>query len=1178
MAKKRKPESTLTQFFKMLKTRIEPSEVGDALRRGAVEEIKSLRYRPGMPFLLTVINSLYESARATAEAETSQDSAAIFSKLCRELDQIAPPEIALALKEIGIDHEPTRLVLASILKTMGRTKAFEKPQPPDLQEILTLVLTERQTSFWRHNQLMTAFDRLRRDAAFESQHFQTAMGKQSVVAKAEHARILQEARALNDFARTLPDLWKAALKQYRVEEDEETQVAIEAQYLEKVTERYGHLRVLGIDGGRKDALKIDTAFVSLAIERRDGRRDSGSETFSVEQALNTHDKALIVGAPGSGKSSLLQWEAVQCSTRPMLPGGEPNRRFGMIPFFLPCRSFKGIAFPEIQDWVGISAPITGYETSDIEKWVNSVLDNGRAIVIVDGLDEMSDDLRPAFWTRFHETIGSHPLSVFRLSARPSIEDVADNGRAPWTELDPIHRFVVQPLTLGKIDELIDRWHKALVDSHAHPDDRRKVGREIHGYPERLKGKLRRHDFRDILGLVDTPLLCAALCVINRRTEEAVTNKKRDFYLEICRALLHKRDADRPLIQKDKRYDALGFEEAFGLHAFVAYKMISAPEYGTKGKPYLIEASKAEVCDWLGECHADVIRNREILNVFDSESMLDYLLVRRCLMREPSEGRIDFNHRHLQEYLAASYMLSPNKRGEPKELKQLVSRADEGLWRDTIRLAGGGKDRSDADCLKLFWTLKERGEADPPSRNASMLAIANLAHLDAKQANLTEDVLELIRVAELTPPRTLDEAQDLAAAGDPIIPILEPLLERKENPEERRLTILTLLYLGTPEAFTALNGAFANDPAELIDCLRDTPNINALELPCVLDCVRTTGEIPFVARPYVYDLTPIEALLSLSSLNLRHCANLSDLEPLAKLTSLRRVDLSYCPTHLDVAPLKELASLEVLEWVDRPEAEILSPTVPPADPKPGDVYYHPIAGFSASPTSSLLHIPMVWVDGGTFRRGEKDPSDKKPYEVTLSGFWMAKYATTQAQWEAVMGENPSHFKGANNPVGQVSWDEAVKFCETLSQGISSLQSPASCLRFALPTEAQWEYACRAGSEAAYCFGDSEDELDDFAWYDKNSENTSHPVGMKKPNDWGLYDLHGNVWEWCRDWYGDYPGGAVVDPSGPATGASRVCRGGSWGNLPGFLRSASRLWSSPDGRYVGLGFRVVVGSRP
>jgi len=196
------------------------------------------------------------------------------------------------------------------------------------------------------------------------------------------------------------------------------------------------------------------------------------------------------------------------------------------------------------------------------------------------------------------------------------------------------------------------------------------------------------------------------------------------------------------------------------------------------------------------------------------------------------------------------------------------------------------------------------------------------------------------------------------------------------------------------------------------------------------------------------------------------------------------------------------------------------------------------------------------------------SDEKPvHKVTLSGFYIGKYSVTQAQWEKVMGNNPSKFKkGGGYPVENISWDDTKKFIRKLGE-LNKEQH-----LFRLPTEAQWEYAARScGKKEIYA---GSDYIDDVAWYDANSENSTHPVGKLKPNGLGLYDMSGNVWEWCEDWFGGYSKGHVTDPTGPSTGSSRVRRGGSWFNLARYCRSAGRGIGTPGDRPYTLGLRLAL----
>ncbi|HPM81032.1 MAG TPA: SUMF1/EgtB/PvdO family nonheme iron enzyme [Candidatus Anammoximicrobium sp.] len=234
-------------------------------------------------------------------------------------------------------------------------------------------------------------------------------------------------------------------------------------------------------------------------------------------------------------------------------------------------------------------------------------------------------------------------------------------------------------------------------------------------------------------------------------------------------------------------------------------------------------------------------------------------------------------------------------------------------------------------------------------------------------------------------------------------------------------------------------------------------------------------------------------------------------------------------------------------------------------------------------TNSVKMKLVLIPPGEFQMGSPDSdtdagSDEKPqHRVRITKpFYLGVYEVTQAEYQQVMGANPSHFKesGETAPVEKVSWDEAVEFCRKLS-ALAAEQAAGRVYR--LPTEAEWEYACRAGTETRYCIGDGEGELGEHAWYSGNSGSKSHRVGEKKPNAWGVYDMHGNVWEWCADyWDGTYDASAVDDPCGPTAGSLRVFRGGSWFDDPGRCRSAFRDRDSPEDRYGTIGFREAFSS--
>ena len=222
----------------------------------------------------------------------------------------------------------------------------------------------------------------------------------------------------------------------------------------------------------------------------------------------------------------------------------------------------------------------------------------------------------------------------------------------------------------------------------------------------------------------------------------------------------------------------------------------------------------------------------------------------------------------------------------------------------------------------------------------------------------------------------------------------------------------------------------------------------------------------------------------------------------------------------------------------------------------------------------LGLELMWIEAGTFQfSGEYGA---KKVRCTLSqGFWLGKYAVTQGEYKRITGEKPSRFNGSDRlPVESVDWDDAMAYCEALNR--KYVEQLPSGYRFSLPTEAQWEYACRAGTNTDYSFGDAENQLGHYGWYDGNSGDKTHPVGEKRPNPWGLYDMHGNVLEWCLDWYEDLPAGSVTDWLGPATGSDRVHRGGYFAARAEDCRSGRRGGSFPDFGIHTMGFRLALSS--
>ncbi|GHT29260.1 hypothetical protein AGMMS49574_05540 [Bacteroidia bacterium] len=288
--------------------------------------------------------------------------------------------------------------------------------------------------------------------------------------------------------------------------------------------------------------------------------------------------------------------------------------------------------------------------------------------------------------------------------------------------------------------------------------------------------------------------------------------------------------------------------------------------------------------------------------------------------------------------------------------------------------------------------------------------------------------------------------------------------------------------------------------------------------------------------------------------------------------------------------EEVLYVDVEETKRIPTSGSAPRSIIPPKPKPKQFPWKPIVAIVSIAAAAFLlffllganssgikgpeaAIEMVYVQGGTFSMGCSGEQgsdcyyDEKPlHSVTVSNFNIGKYEVTQAQWKQIMGSNPSVFKGDNLPVENVSWEDVQEF-------ISKLNA-ATGKRYRLPTEAEWEYAARGGNRSQgykYC---GSNNLNNVAWYWDNSSNKTHPVGAKSPNELGIYDMNGNVYEWCSDWYGNYNSSSQTNPTGPSTGSYRVLRGGSWDDYAEDCRVSDRLNFAPGYRGDDVGFRLVL----
>ncbi|MCX5769051.1 MAG: SUMF1/EgtB/PvdO family nonheme iron enzyme [Candidatus Hydrogenedentes bacterium] len=1174
----------------------------------------------GLKFVLTFLSELQDACRKISSEERLEFISGVRRERLRNIEK--------HLEGLGVDLERTRMLLAGTIKAVDDLEAFNKGHEVGTHALLNALIDVQTVSRREKRQILLGLRELR--GTIESRK------------EATHEILAR----LDD----LPTLLRGQLRSARDSE----QADFERSYLDEIERTYGYLDLLGIPiFEEQDPLPIDAAFVSLAID--EGRGAAGGQ--AAERMLADHDEMVIIGNAGAGKSTLMQWEAVQCTKGEKLSCESPNPWYGCIPFVLPLRNLNpSEAFPPRNRWVTLSTRNWERAQENHGAWLNRVLDDGRALLILDGLDELAREKRKAFWRELRKCVSDRDI-IYRVVSRP-IHRPGENDDE-WRPPVDASVVTVLPLTPENVDLLIDRWHEATIAAEGNAETRPALRMKLQRYAGELKNKLRQSAFRRIRELSETPLLCAAICLINRHNKQRLPKKRHHFYRDFCEALMQLRDAEKG-VRTGTIYDDLDLEDLVRMHAHVAFKMTTsgAGTPSSKGRGYFVEASKENVLIWLKSCIND-IKRQAIREQATASDLLIHLL-ERGLLRTSSKDKIGFYHPALQEYLAATAIPLEG------ELDFLIRQVEDDRWHDIIVLSAGGFFAGADFGNDLIAKLLDRAESSEVHskllRVCHSLAVACLETACAPNAKIRD--MALAGLGKIVPPRSYAQAREVAAAGDAVVPLLEyerwKGLRQREKDQILAFCGLTLMLIGSDAATEALGRGYGFD--NILDTLVRAPGMNVLELPPVLDVVMDLGTVPEFAREHVRDLQPLENLPRLEALDLadcdkltnllplahltclksltlegcrkvddltplRHltglrqlklaeCSNITDLRPLTNLTGLEFLDLSFCKGIKDVSPLHNLSHLRTLKLRCCPALENLSPLENLRDLEELDIAYcesisnfgtltglsqvriliapgcdatrecggsigsgsSRISGSDYVEMGGRVPIKMVWVKGGEFEMGSPDTDrdrydDEGPiHKVKLEeGFWMGATPVTQEQYESVMGMNPSNFVGAQKPVEGVSWFDANEFCRRLSE--------RSGVTYSLPTEAQWEFACRAGSQCRFSFGSANRCLGSYAWFSENSRNGTHPVGSKRPNASGLYDMHGNVWEWCQDvWHHEYDCSSVDNAARALTSRSyRVTRGGSWGSGPSSCRSAVRGSDLPTYSSCYLGFRVCSSSR-
>jgi Leucine-rich repeat (LRR) protein len=700
-------------------------------------------------------------------------------------------------------------------------------------------------------------------------------------------------------------------------------IEFERRYLKEVAKELGRLDVLGLQSRDPQVYPLDSAWISLTVT---GGRWNRLASSAAEEFLLANPMAAIRGAAGSGKTTVLQWLATQCAAAPTMDA--PNPWYGQVPFLIRLRKYKGgnDIIPSRGNWIQSTLP--RWSDAPPPGWVDDALNRGRAILLVDGVDELAASRRERLWKELHD-LAAYGIRIY-VTSRNLPHDT--KYRHQWNPIQGMADAEIRDLTDDQVGTLIHNWHVAMAKEANRRNATPEEIERIESLEAPLRERLRMPEHRSMRSLASTPLLCAAICLVNRENEGHPVQSECDLFERCCAALVLRRDERRGIGSDAK--DGLEYtklaeateDDWLELHSRVAFAMLANPsaEGGQEGSNAGLEADYDDVARWVKDAAQPYPELRGFIDGREqrrknerglpsgAEALLQHMQERRSLIREVG-GQYDFHHRTLRDYLAARAVPLLRYR------KQLLDHIGDDRWREVIRLFPGTKlaGVSDGDWLiKNLLAMAERARVAKRKRmRAAMLVIACQA---TRQGNASPDDTKRarsgLRAAIEKLDFSLDDAAQLATLGDEILPLLR-LTKTNLKTERRSLAAARVLRLVDTDG--------AADMA--VKALGDTKHkavreemelwelIQPLRLSWIVVEVQHLGQEDRPVFGRIRDLDPLSGLTELQMLNVSG-TQVSDLVPLTGLTQLESLGVSGTQVS-DLGPLSgltQLGSLDVSE--------------------------------------------------------------------------------------------------------------------------------------------------------------------------------------------------------------------------------------------------------------------------
>ena len=900
------------------------------------------------------------------------------------------------------------------------------------------------------------------------------------------------------------------------------------EYLERSIGNTANLDVIGINPNQPIRMPIEEAFIPL---RLDVKRSFVEESFAKNRPVDPNktvtiesvfkefnlNGAILLGEPGAGKSTLARkmfWMIAAWLIGSNKEYSPEAMGLGKrtIPVLLHLNQYKS------EDELILE--LLERETKNrlgptyTRSIIEDLVNQPSLLWILDGLDEIADSkTRLQACKHIREICSSRKNDYVIVTCRYS---AYSNDIPLGSEFPPAR---ILPLSQEQVEKFINSWYKAKYAQEK--EDVEKSAKEAtQSLLEILKtNKSRSHKIQEI---ASNPQLLSVLCVLHYKDNHYLPSHLMDLYERCVEVMLRSRWS--PEGQDPKRFINIAqkalAELAWTMHMEINRRTLPATEA-------------------VGICARSLTTVSEVEKQgLDGPGFFAVLKDKCELLTDESDGSCKFSHLTFQEYFAAKYALQTD------QARPMANLLGEPWWKEVTLLA-----------------LSEAPQSFVNAYFHEVLTRTDLkGHIEFFQS-------------------CIEEVRD--ARRDPYGPLVEALVA--PHMEHERMTTLlqilrnhqdpTLIELATGFVWDK-NPQIAEVAREIIqravrDRLTDSAIVTIKESNSGFE--RALAAWTLRAVPEQLPASEWVTVLQDPDSRVRAVA-VEAVGYLGEAGLTAGQELLRIVQHDDDYRVRAVAREAVrrLGVNNIPDAERILPQYSGEDETINMI------GAASGPFQFFMdtrtNVKFAHIPGGTFVMGSLEAPDEQPLrDVSVSPFWLSRYVITNEEYQLFLRENPNHkppfywndrrFNQPEQPVVGVTWHDAVAYCAWAG--------------YRLPREAEWEYACRAGTTTRYSFGDSDDPILDYAWISKNSEERTHRVGTKKPNNWGLYDMHGNVWEWCADWYGPrYEAEKTADPDGPATGEMRVLRGGTFFYGATYCRCARREKNFPERRSYDFGFRVVL----